>query len=189
MENMTASNANEFVNNSLVGIFLPITNLEHVIPYFISHRIPFSIDYKANESLENLKPSGTVNSTLPSSIPVKISYNGEEITKEIFNKYIENADFKNPPIEAEIAKKYGLSIPFLRTNIKLLYKKTLYQLFLDKRMERAKELLLKGYSCTQVSEAVGYGKNSSIKFNKMFQKHYKVTPKKFQISNLRYYSS
>ncbi len=50
-------------------------------------------------------------------------------------------------------------------------------------MELAAKLLKKGYKATEVAKMVGYGEKSDIKFNKMFQKHFGITPKKYQLAN------
>ena len=48
-------------------------------------------------------------------------------------------------------------------------------------MEYASELLKKGQTATYISKHLGY--SHPIKFNKMFQKHFGVTPKKFQMQH------
>jgi AraC-like DNA-binding protein len=56
-----------------------------------------------------------------------------------------------------------------------------YQLYVDTKMEHATALLKSGLRANVVSERVGY--MHPIKFNKMFQKHFGITPKKYQQAN------
>jgi YesN/AraC family two-component response regulator len=48
-------------------------------------------------------------------------------------------------------------------------------------MEYASELLHLGYKSSEVAIKVGYGEKSIIEFNKMFQKHFGITPKKYKM--------
>ena len=61
--------------------------------------------------------------------------------------------------------------------------KPFYQFYLDRKMEHAAALLKQGFKAYEVSKKIGYGEKSAIKFNKMFQKHFGVTPKKYQQLN------
>ena len=51
-------------------------------------------------------------------------------------------------------------------------------------MHYAAQLLEKGFRCVEVSRMIGYSLNSDIKFNKMFQKYFGTTPRKYQLSAL-----
>jgi len=53
----------------------------------------------------------------------------------------------------------------------------------DKKMEYAAELLEAGHRASEVSVKIGY--KYPIKFNKMFQKHFGITPKRYQINKMK----
>lgn len=59
--------------------------------------------------------------------------------------------------------------------------KPLYQFYMEEKMGYAAELLKQGYKANEVSTNIGY--ISPIKFNKMFQKHFGITPHKYRKSN------
>lgn len=50
-------------------------------------------------------------------------------------------------------------------------------------MEYAAELLEAGHRASEVSVKIGY--TQPIKFNKMFQKHFGITPKRYQINKMK----
>lgn len=54
---------------------------------------------------------------------------------------------------------------------------------MEARMKKSAELLIQGYNANAVSQMVGYGDKSAIKFNKMFKKFFGITPKKYQVAN------
>lgn len=153
-----------------------------------------------------LQPTASLNSnqqTTPSFSPKKISLdemsaNGEkseeiainhlvkprdlQICREIMQNYL-NGDFSLPlPTEVSIATKYGISVVKMKSLFKRVYGKTFYQMYMDKRMLQASLLLKSGYKAIEVTTLVGYSAKSSIKFNKMFQKYFGTTPKKYQSS-------
>lgn len=88
------------------------------------------------------------------------------------------------PSEKVIAEEFNISVISFKSQFKEKYGKTFYQYYLDKRMEYAAVLLKQGYKANDVSKRVGYGDKSSIKFNKMFQKHFGITPKKYQMQSV-----
>lgn len=105
-----------------------------------------------------------------------------QLCKELMQQYL-NGDFSQPiPTETQIAKKHGISVMKLKLLFKRVHGKTLYQMYMDKRMTQASLLLKSGYKAVEVTRLVGYSANSSIKFNKMFQKYFGMTPKKYQIT-------
>jgi YesN/AraC family two-component response regulator len=53
---------------------------------------------------------------------------------------------------------------------------------MEKRRDYAAQLFKEGYKAVEVSRRIGYGDKPYIKFNKMFQKHFGMTPKKYQMS-------
>ncbi len=98
-----------------------------------------------------------------------------------YEYYIQQKCNESIPSEDEIASQIDMAPSQFRTLFKRIYGQGFYQLYLAKRMEYASKLLRKGFKCNEVAKAVGYGNNSAIKFNKMFQKHFGITPKKYQL--------
>jgi AraC-like DNA-binding protein len=90
---------------------------------------------------------------------------------------------RTPLKTSEIAAELGISDSSFKSQFKALYGKPFFQIYIKKRMEYAAQLLKQGYRAIKVSAMVGYGEKSCIKFNKMFQKHFGITPKKYQIQN------
>ena len=88
-----------------------------------------------------------------------------------------------PPTERQIAAEIGIPLVKFKNEFKIAYGKPFYQLYMEKRMEYAAQLLQKGYRANKVSAMVGYGEKSAIKFSQMFQKHFGMTPKKYQMSH------
>jgi AraC-like DNA-binding protein len=52
---------------------------------------------------------------------------------------------------------------------------------MEKRRDYAAQLFKEGYKAVEVSKQIGYGDKSCIKFNRMFQKHFGITPKRYQM--------
>ncbi|WP_028525103.1 helix-turn-helix transcriptional regulator [Runella limosa] len=104
-----------------------------------------------------------------------------EIVKKIHDKYLQG-DFGNvPPSEKEITENHGIKPALFKSLFKKVYGQPFYQLYTAKRMERAASLLKKGYKANEVALMIGYSASSAIKFNKMFQKYFHITPKKYQL--------
>ncbi len=85
-----------------------------------------------------------------------------------------------PTIE-EVAKAAGVNGSKVKAQLSELTGKTFYQYYIEKKMEYAAQLLKTGHKATQVSEKIGY--NHPIKFNKMFQKHFGITPHQYRKKN------
>lgn len=133
-------------------------------------QISFEVKYQSHKHEESSSPFYDA----PSD-------NFTELVKKIYNKYL-NGDFKNvPPSEHEIAKEHGMKLMSFKRLFKKIYGQPFYQLYLERRMEYAAQLLQKGYKASEVSVMIGYSASAAIKFNKMFQKHFQMTPKKYQL--------
>ncbi len=98
----------------------------------------------------------------------------------MYQKYIEKGNMPTPNVSA-VAEEAGMKVQTFKSNFQLIYQQTFMQAHLEKRMQRAAVLLREGHACNKVALMVGYAENSAIKFNKMFQKHYNITPKKYQL--------
>ncbi|HAK77678.1 MAG TPA: hypothetical protein DCM71_12385 [Runella sp.] len=106
------------------------------------------------------------------------------IIKKIYRKYLVEGFEQVPPTEQQIAIEYNIPLNLFKNNFKAIYGKPFYQLYMDKRMEHAAKLLRNGYKAVEVSRCIGYSDSSCIKFNKMFQKHFGITPKKYQLLHI-----
>lgn len=98
----------------------------------------------------------------------------------ILDKYINNFPIDVIPKVDVVANDFSISPSKLKRMFKERYGQTFYQVLLKARMDKSAELLKQGYKARHVSQYVGYGLNSDIKFNKMFQRHFGMTPKAYQ---------
>jgi AraC-like DNA-binding protein len=183
MKTQTQSLAIDSESTVDVQLSLKPSDLSQVVPYLISCQIAFSIDYKSSKA--SIPPSSIHIVSQVSSLinEDKDTPSTIRVVREIYKDYIENFDPQYTPVESEIATKYNLNVFTFKATFKRYYGKTFYQVYMDKRMDYAALLLREGHSASKVTQMVGYGKNSAIKFNKMFQKHLGVTPKKYQMSH------
>ncbi len=169
--------------NQTVNVLFESQYSQQVLMMLLKLGIPFS--FQPIVSFEK-----TVDTSLQKNpeqgINEKILVKNSEDTKlsmktidSFMDEYIHTGHIPNI---SDVSKKYEVSVFFLKNRIRELYGKPFYQLYMDKRMEYAAQLLKQGYRATKVSAMVGYGEKSVIKFNKMFQKHFGMTPKKYQMS-------
>jgi AraC-like DNA-binding protein len=180
--NNTQINIDSTQANDKVILILSKDALHLCIHELIKKRIVFEIKYEQHESrptiLSNSKDEISAEKAPEGSIRQSKNY---EIIYLIHKKYIESNFMEIPPSEAEIALEYGIKLYTLKSLFKEIYGKGFYQLYLAKRMEFAAVLLRRGYNCNEVSTKIGYGATSAIKFNKMFQKHFGITSKAYQM--------
>jgi AraC-like DNA-binding protein len=101
---------------------------------------------------------------------------------EVIERYLTKNFDKPIPNTSQIAEECGVTTPIFRNYVTLQYGKPFYKLYIEHKMEYAAKLLKKGYKCNEVTVMIGYSEKSCIKFNKMFQKHFGMTPKKYQMS-------
>jgi AraC-like DNA-binding protein len=84
-----------------------------------------------------------------------------------------------PPIK-KIALEFNMSESTLKRHFKLVYEKNIYQYYLEKKMELAKEMIqVKNLPVTAVAYTLGYEKVSSL--TSVFKKVYNVLPKSFKL--------
>jgi len=92
---------------------------------------------------------------------------------------------KTPPRMGMIAKMVALSESTLKRYFKLIHGKSVYDYYLDKKMDLARTILVqKPYSVNEIAELMGYGKVSH--FIEIFKKHHGCSPgsiKKKQFEN------
>lgn len=154
--------------------------LTSCLEFMLSQQIAFEVQFKTKESSSQTLPMETQpRSTLP--LPQK-KVAVDNIANEIYNKYVRVISENPLPELPQIAAEFGISPSKLKDLFKQTYNQTLHQAYMEARMEKSAELLRKGYKANAVSIMVGYGEKSAIKFNKMFQKHFGVTPKRYQLS-------
>ncbi len=171
--------ANHF---STVDFIIPAESVQTVVKLLLTHQISFM-----------LKPSNDDACSIQINQQMSEIENNDDkrleelnqiyaVIERIYQKYIEEDIRQIPPKEPEIAKEFKISLATLKSSFKEVYGKPFYQLYIEKKMEYAKALLLQGIKAVKVSELIGY--SQPIKFNKMFQKHFGVTPKKYQMSHI-----
>lgn len=76
----------------------------------------------------------------------------------------------------EIAQELNMHKVTLQNKFKQVHNKSLYEYYLDRKLERACELL-KYFKVQEVAERLGY--TQAIKFIIVFKKRYNITPKQF----------
>ena len=112
--------------------------------------------------------------------------------KELYYEKVKEAEAillehlqKMPPRLGMIAKMVALSESTLKRYFKLIYGKSVYDYYLNKKMELARTILLqKPYSVNEIAELMGYEKVSH--FIEIFKKHHGCSPgsiKKKQFEN------
>lgn len=158
----------------MVYIGIKDTDSSNIVQFLIDRAISFSMVVPANpkspRQSEVSQPSAGVGLEINSAM------------ESAYQKYINGALGPVPPKLADIAAELKMGESVFKAFFKNKYGKPFYQVYLDRRMEQAARLLKKGHKCNEVSQMVGYGERSAIKFNKMFQKHFGITPKKYQMT-------
>lgn len=163
-------------------------NSEHsdrLMEFLVHSKIPFSVQFVDFEPSvqDNTLPITPLIPNKENPISLKNSKKGVDLPEQIYNRYIKNVSPDGIPKLSEIAAEFRVSEGKVKSLIKRNYGKTFYQLHMEFKMKHAAKLMLQGYQANVVSKMIGYSNNSSIKFNKMFQKYFGMTPKKYQMSN------
>lgn len=168
-----------------VEVSISTDYLEDVLSFLLTKQISFEMTYES--MVVPAKPSEQ-HSDFAKEIPEKsigvhsLALNSPKKTvmETIYQKYIRDNIEQTPLNETIIAEEYQLRVATFKRNFKARYGKSFYQLYMDKKMEYAKGLLLEGISASEISNRIGY--TQPIKFNKIFQKYYGMTPKQYQKS-------
>jgi AraC-like DNA-binding protein len=176
---------NEEKQNTDVFIKLDINNATSCISFLIQQNIPFEVNYQPVLSKNPApNPSVDLNHAIVKEEPIrrhKLPDNPIHAKiAAIYQKYMVD-EIETMPITAEVAQQLGMSISTFKKIFMEQYGAPFYKLYIEKKMERAASLLKQGFKAQDVSMRVGYGEKSAIKFNKMFQKHFGLTPKKYQM--------
>lgn len=129
--------------------------------------ILFSSFYGLLASLK--KDSKKTENTLP---------NDREKIRMIEKKMVENFTNRPPSLE-ELAQLIGMSVSKMKLLFKTYYGDSIYQFHQKAKLNYAADLLKsRRYTVSQVAYKVGY--NHSIKFIKIFEKHFGQTPGKYK---------
>lgn len=167
---------------STVNFAIPTESVQTVVTLLLSNNISFSLTALNQSKITPETPELIVNqsviNTFDPSDPNTTTLESNDLIEYIYQKYINGTIEQIPPKESQIAADFGIPLGTFKNKFKTVYGKTFYQLYLQSRMEYAKTLLLQGISADKVSKRIGY--SAPIKFNKMFQKHFGLTPKKYQ---------
>lgn len=159
------------------------TDVRQMVKVLVEHQIPFEISFNPTYSEKKITSS---TSDKKSVVETKSTNHEMDKLEEVYVRFIKNGRYEKVPTIAEIAAGCQMSPNRFKKEFEVRYGKPFFKLFMEARMEKAASLLKKGYKCNEVTQMIGYGEKSSIKFNKMFQKHFGMTPKKYQ---LKYYGS
>lgn len=164
---------------SNVLITIPQDNIVAVVMHLIASQINFSVQTytqeKQSRSLNN-EPI-KVNETFESNSKKRTEYSLDTIDSQI-DLLIKSGE--HPNIDT-LAKMLNMSSVTFKSKFSQRFGKSFYQYYLDKKFAYAATLLKDGIRASSVSEQIGY--SHPIKFNKMFQKFFGITPKKYQMQN------
>lgn len=169
-------------NNAEVMICINSESCTTILDYFIQQRIPFQLSYSKLLLPETgIPPVPNVQNNGKEPETERITVNGRnKMPEEVYEKYIKKGFAAIPPNQEIIASELNMSVTAFKSCFRNLYGKSFYQMYMERKMEYSAELLEAGYRASEVSVKVGYA--HPIKFNKMFQKHFGVTPKKYQMA-------
>lgn len=102
---------------------------------------------------------------------IDLYYEKVKAAENILLSYIQ----KSPPRMGVIAKMVKLSESTLKRYFKLIYGKSIYEYYLNKKMEMARTLLLQNpFTVNETAERMGYEKASH--FIEIFKKHHGCSP-------------
>lgn len=151
-----------------------------IIHYFVNQQIPFKISHLTLLSKMTGEPQAI---QVEQAVELSKTNSKKELVKKAYEKYIINGIKNVPPTLEEIAAELELNVAGFKNLFRKIYGQPFYQLYMEKKMEYAAKLLRQGHSSVEVSKRIGYA--HSIKFNKMFQKHFGITPKKYQLEKMK----
>jgi len=162
-------------------------NVAECLEFLIKAHIPFKVEYRGITDESSSSELSLTSSPSESSSPKrKIKrLRDTQLIENIYKQYISESNFSTAANIKDIIREHKISLLNFQQLFKNIYGKSFYQLYIDKKMDYAASLLRKGHKAKEIARMIGYGDKSSIKFNKMFQKHFGVTPKKFQMEARR----
>jgi AraC-like DNA-binding protein len=183
---------NSAKDENTIQLQIPLQSAGDIVSWLIEQSIPFGVHFPKTPLSARPTIKDETQTFLPSAEKITKSAfeintaqkTQEKCISDVFDNYITNGLTQIPPTQEAIAAELNISLPTFKARFRALYGKTFYQVYMDKKMEYAAKLLKQGYRANKVSVMVGYGEKSCIKFNKMFQKYFRVTPKKYQMSHI-----
>lgn len=147
-------------------------------------------DPKADATAVFAQGSGTINDFLTAASREELGKTSNNLdlyyvkVKEAESILLEHLQ-KTPPRMGMIAKMVALSESTLKRYFKLIYGKSVYDYYLNRKMDLARTIMLqKPYSVNEIAELMGYEKVSH--FIEIFKKHHGCSPgsiKKKQLEN------
>lgn len=161
-------------------IVLNIEDFKRIEGDLIEKRIPFSIDYSSKLCEKQEEVTRTKIERVEVSKKEQPEYPNIVVDKleQVVNKYIgPNFESELPSLD-NICEELSMRESTFKRVFKQYYGVTLHQYYMMKKMDHAANLIRSGYTITSVSKIIGYA--HPIKFTKMFQKHFGVSPKKYQ---------
>jgi AraC-like DNA-binding protein len=162
--------------DKFVSVYIEIDAIKAIIPFLLTHQIPFFMSSSGFPTETVPDKKDTI--ALEEKPIYDISKNRSGIER-VFQKYISENIKKIPPNAVTIAEEAGISISRFKPLFKKQYGNSFYQYAIGKKMKYAATLLQQGFKATEVSDKLGYA--HPIKFNKMFQKHFGMTPHKYRL--------
>lgn len=174
-----------------IQLQIPHQHVGETVNWLVEQSIPFGAHFLQthlsalpiiNDETETFLPSAEKTTKRASEI------NADQKTLErrisnVFDSSITNRLTKLPLTQEEIAEELNISVSTFKARFRALYGKSFNQVYMDKKMEYVAELLEGGYKAVDVSVQLGY--SQPIKFSKMFQKHFGVTPRRYQMEKMR----
>jgi AraC-like DNA-binding protein len=137
-------------------------------------------DPKADATAVFAQASGLIKDFMTAASREQVRKAGSHV--DLYYKKVKEAESillehlqKTPPRMGMIAKMVALSESTLKRYFKLIYGKSVYDYYLNKKMELARTILLqKPYSVNEIAELMGYEKVSH--FIEIFKKHHGSSP-------------
>lgn len=163
---------------STVCFVIPPDSFQTVVALLLSNNISFRLTLSSSrETASNIIELKETKNNVSSYSPSTQLSLTKKIVEAIYLKYIMGDIEYETPKDSQIAADFGISLMSFKNGFKDVYGKTFFQLYMEKKMEYAKTLIMEGLSATKVSKRIGY--SSSIKFNKIFKKYFGMTPRQY----------
>lgn len=174
--------------SALCNITVTEKDLSKIVEFLVRSETPFSVTFsKSEKEVSSFLDFETIQIRIKNDYTSSIAITPGstcKINKDKLNGIIENLLKEGiVPVIDVIAGLLSLTPRKFKTYFKKEYQKTFYHYYMEKKMAYAAELLKEGHIASDVSKKMGY--SHPIKFNKMFQKYYGITPKKYQTMNMK----
>lgn len=161
-------------NEKNIQLQIPVGHAGTMVAWLVEQSIPFRLNFS-----ESILLPPTLPSNLHQTPKHKLNQQSKNSIEVVNQKYILDHLEGNPPKIEVIAAEYGMSTQTFKNKFQKQYGKSFYQVYLEKKMDHAAKLLKQGLTASAISDRIGY--SHPIKFNKMFQKHFGITPKRYQM--------